>query len=128
VHVNDLNINYTTQEIWAATFGRGMWKSPKKDQITPASLSNLPIAEDAIGIYPDPNDGDFILFTTDKQLMGKTVNITLLNTQGQNVFTQQGPFDANGKMHIVNKSLKPGNYVCSISYNNIISKTRVIIK
>ncbi len=128
VHVSDLNINYTTQEIWAATFGRGMWKSLKKDQIAPTSVQNLQIAEDAIGIYPDPNDGDFILFTTDKHLMGKTVTIALLNTQGQNVFTQQGTFDANGKMHIVNKSLKPGNYVCSISYNNIVSKTRVIIK
>jgi hypothetical protein len=127
VHVSDLNINYNTQEIWAATFGRGMWKSVKKDQLPPTKLNNVVKAEDAIGIYPDPNNGDFILFTTDKDMFGKTVSVSLINTLGIEVLKQAANFDAGGKMHIVNKTIKPGNYVCRVSFKNIVSNTRVII-
>lgn len=35
LEVADLGINYSTEEIWAATYGRGMWKSFKSGYVAP---------------------------------------------------------------------------------------------
>ena len=53
VHVEDLHINYATNELWAATYGRGLWKSIKSDHTIPLKVAQV-CQEPNISVYPNP--------------------------------------------------------------------------
>jgi ligand-binding sensor domain-containing protein len=46
VRVNDLQIDYATNRIWAATYGRSLWESPRQVFYNPLALS--PLAPDSL--------------------------------------------------------------------------------
>ncbi len=128
VAVYDLNINYTKNEIWAATFGRGMWKSIKAD--TPAvvlATSSLPISADAINIFPDPNRGVFTIYTTSKDLVGQKVSLILYAEDGKVAFRKEMQFDSSGKLLVNVPALKPGNYICEVNNRNMLTKSRLVV-
>ncbi len=129
VPVYDLNINYTTNEIWAATFGRGMWKSIKADtpQVNVLSVAALPPTADAINIFPDPNHGVFTIYTTSKELLGQKVFVILLTTDGKRALQKNMQFDNSGKLVVNAPNLRPGNYICEVRNKNMLTRSRVVI-
>jgi len=100
VHVEDLQINYNTNEIWAATYGRGMWKSVKRDHPT---TGMQPLAtKHNITLYPNPASTEITVQSN--QPIG---SITITNLVGQNIYS--GSYNEN-KVTIDVAGLSAGVY------------------
>ncbi|MBN8671189.1 MAG: T9SS type A sorting domain-containing protein [Flavipsychrobacter sp.] len=125
VEVTDLGINYTTNEIWASTYGRGMWKSPRYGY--PLGISNLsPYAADVIKVFPNPNKGSFTLQTTNKALLNSNVDVQIVDMQGRTVWKQNTQVPADGKVNI-DASLATGSYMVQVLKDNIVfSKAKMV--
>lgn len=123
--VEALNINYTTGELWAATFGRGMWKTIKHE--TPAGIKNITANHDVISVAPNPNNGSFTITSADKGLAGKTVMVKILSMEGKAVWQRQAQFDGNSKLKITTTGLPKGTYNCQLTGKGIQATTSVII-
>ena len=124
VRISDLNINYATGEMWAATFGRGMWRTLKADQ--PNSVSTLAITAAAISAYPVPNHGTFTIHTSYKEFVGQNVNVKLVTADGRSTWQTDMTFDNSGDLKI-SAPVAKGSYICVVSNKNMISRTRVVV-
>ena len=60
VIISELEIHAPSQQIFAATFGRGIWRAPTRDRIT-SSVWQSVLNAGKIQISPNPNSGKFIL-------------------------------------------------------------------
>jgi len=120
VRVSDLNINYTTNQIWAATFGRGMWMSPKAD-LTSTGLPVVPATAAAISVFPDPNHGIFTISTTYKEFKGQSVTIKLVSSDGKAAWQEDAAFDNSGNLKVNATGLMKGVYICVVSNKNMVS-------
>lgn len=121
----DLGINNTSGEIWAATYGRGMWKSPLES--FPLNITSIPYATDAITIAPNPNSGHFTILTSDKT--GKqgqlTLNITGMN--GTTVLKREVSLNSAGAI-TVDATLAKGIYIVNLQKGNvIIARSKMLI-
>ena len=133
VIINDLNINYSTNDLWAATYGRGMWKTKKYQDttVTPVDtttrLAVIQFANDAITISPNPNNGKFTIRTTGKTLIGMPVTIRLAAADGKTVWQETSSFDASGNIKVNAQMVAKGSYICEISINGIMVSRKLII-
>ncbi len=125
VEVTDLCINYDNNEIWAATYGRGMWKSVKKEH--PDGISIVPYVADVINVAPNPNRGAFTVTATSKKYFGQNVTMKMISTDGRTLFQDNMTFDATGALKVNAKNLLPGNYICEVTNNNLAARCRVVI-
>ena len=125
VRVSDLNINYSTGEIWAATFGRGMWKTTKAD--LPNGLPSVPLTAAVITVFPDPNHGIFTINTNYKELKGQSVTIKLMAPDGSIAWQKEAAFDNAGDLKINAHGLSKGIYICVASNKNMITRCRVVV-
>ena len=125
VNITDLNINYSTNELWAATYGRGMWKTTKRE--VPNGISIVPYAADVITVAPNPSKGNFTITTTHKQLLGQPVNVKIVGTDGKTAWSENLAFDSAGKLKINIKGLPSGTYICETGNEKLTAKCRVVI-
>ena len=115
VVVNELEINYNTQKIVAATFGRGIWESDLNTNST--NTNNLNFSK--IAIYPNPAKD--IININGINTNNFTVNI--YNIAGQEVLSINNP----KKNTIALNSLKRGCYFIEISGVNVSPITKKLI-
>jgi len=128
VQVNDLGINYATDEIWAATFGRGMWKSPRHNVII-NSVNNLPLAMDVISVSPNPTKGQFTIHTGNKAMLGQSVDVQIISYSGSVAMNTSSRFDMAGECSVNATNLAKGNYLVTITNRSgIIARTKLIIR
>ena len=126
VIINDLNINYSTNELWAATFGRGMWKTTKNE--APNSVANIAaVTPAAITVSPNPSHGSFVIHTTNKLLTGKKATVRLLGADGKTAWLQSGSFDAAGNLKVITTDLPKGTYICEVTNAGIAARNKVIL-
>ncbi len=125
VQVEDLNINYSSNEMWAATYGRGMWKTIKRE--IPNGVSVVPFVDDAVTAAPNPNKGFFTLQTSSELLKGRPVSARLLATNGVTVWQEATSFDASGSLKISARGLVPGAYICEVKNDATTARCRIII-
>lgn len=129
VEVMDLGINYTTGELWAATYGRGMWRSPA--QVTeepPISVGQVPLALDVLSISPNPSNGSFSVRTTNAGFTGQAVRMRLLAANGQTVWQGQGRFDNTGRLDVNTGQNSRGNYFFEvISSRGATARAKVLL-
>ena len=125
VIINDLGINYTTNEMWAATYGRGMWRTTKKD--IPNGISIVPFAADVISVAPNPNRGTFTITTSSKELAGNTFNVRMLSSDGGVAWQEQATFGSDGTLKVAAKGLHAGAYICEITNDRNTARCRVIV-
>lgn len=125
IEVTDLGINYTTNEIWASTYGRGMWKSPRYG--FPVGITTVsPYAADVINVFPNPNKGSFTLQTTNKALLNSNVDVQIVDMQGRTVWQQNMKVPTDGKVNI-DASLSTGSYMVQVLKDNIVfSKAKMV--
>lgn len=71
--INDLIIHRLTGEIYAATYGRGIWKTNLLPNKVEESTIHIPL----ITINPNPSSGDFLL-TIDTEEFQSQNNVTIL--------------------------------------------------
>lgn len=125
VEVADLNINYGTGELWAATYGRGMWKSVKREE--PTRVSEVPYRAGVITVFPNPNTGTFSIQTTNSLLISHKVAVRLLDITGKQVWATSGAFDGSGLLKIATDGIAPGMYICETTTDNMAARCRVTV-
>ncbi len=125
VHVADLKINYATGDLWAGTFGRGMWKSTKANN--PGTLAVKQITEATTLVSPNPSHGSFTITTTDMELMNGPVQVKLITADGKIALNTANAFDGSGRMKINTSGLTPGFYICEVSSGALVTHVRVVV-
>jgi hypothetical protein len=78
VRINELEINTADNKLYAATYGRGLWRSNLYD----SSLNVTDFDYDDLTIYPNPANNEINL----KWNNSEDVSIRIYNTQGKIVF------------------------------------------
>ncbi|MFI5195789.1 MAG: T9SS type A sorting domain-containing protein [Chitinophagales bacterium] len=125
VRVSDLNINYSTGEMWAATFGRGMWKTTKADH--PNGVPSVPLTAATITVFPDPNHGIFTINTNYKEFKGQSVTVKLMTPDGRIAWQKEAVFDNAGDLKINTGNLLKGAYICVVSNKNKVTRSKVVV-
>jgi len=127
VEVTDLGINYATNEIWASTYGRGMWKSPRHIAV-PNGISNVPYALDVISVAPNPNNGNFSVMTSNKALIGENTTIRIISFTGALVMQTEGKFDNSGTVSANSGNLARGTYIVEVNKaGKVFARTKMVI-
>jgi len=125
VRISQLNINYTTKQIWAATYGRGMWSSPAATN--PNDVHSVNKAADIV-LSPNPNNGAFSLIA-DNYYGNKRVDIRLIDNLGRTVWSNALRFDGSGKVAVQTRGLANGIYFLEAACENIvIAKKKVVVE
>jgi photosystem II stability/assembly factor-like uncharacterized protein len=83
VVVNELEISYNDGKLWAATFGRGLWKS---DLYISTSVSNNTIENNNINLYPNPNNGLFEIKFNGINVKSNSISIQVTDIFGRVVY------------------------------------------
>ncbi len=126
VEVIDLGINHTTKEIWAATYGRSMWKSPVH-KFASGITNTIPYADDVVTIAPNPNNGSFDLLVKNASLTNKQVAVKVISITGTTVWNNNVTVSSNGRVS-VNAALPNGTYMVELSSENVpVAKTRMVV-
>ncbi len=126
VEVFDLGINNTTNTIWAATYGRGMWSSPTHKS-TVGIANTIPLATDVIIIAPNPNYGSFEISTQHAMLKGKQANVRIMNMAGVTVWNNNISISNSGNSSI-KADLPRGTYIVEvIKDNTVFAKSKMVV-
>ena len=117
--VTDLEINYATNIIWASTYGRSLWESPKHTAtVLPTAVMNIvPFAPEAMTISPNPNHGDFMVTATN--IADKQVTMHLTDAAGKTVWKGSGML-TGGKLSVHIQGLTAGTYIFEMDANNVV--------
>lgn len=124
IEVLDMGINYKTKEIWAATYGRGMWSSLKQEYINPADTTDttdttnyviiVPYAEDVFTIAPNPSDGVFKVIAGPSIEAGKAILLNIFDYTGKLVYSRQSVLQGNKSIEVHAGTLAPGAYIAEM--------------
>jgi photosystem II stability/assembly factor-like uncharacterized protein len=126
VEVRDLAINYTTNEVWAATYGRGMWRSPKM-LLVPNGISDIPYATDVITVAPNPNSGSFVINTGNQAIADQQVVVKVMSFTGATVMQKNLKFN-NGKLPVSTDNLARGTYIVEVqNKGQVFARTKMVI-
>ena len=124
IEVTDLGINYKTKEIWASTYGRGLWKS--KLQIYPTApvdtvdtttnvVTIIPYANNNMELYPNPNNGVFQIKANNAMFANKVAQIRIIDKTGRTVWQGQQKLNDNGVTYIRATGLPLGMYIIDLT-------------
>ena len=125
VNVYDLGINYATGQIWAATFGRGMWKSQKNE--VPTNVPVLSQSQAGITVAPNPAHGSCTITTGASGIAGQAAQVVLQTSDGKDALSTNATFDNTGRIRINTGSLPPGFYICQVSTARFVSRCKVVL-
>jgi hypothetical protein len=124
VHITDLGINYKSGELWAATYGRGMWKSAKQEYSNDVHV--IPFAPDAVSLAPNPSKGQFVVTGT-SAFAGTQVSIRLVDPVGRTIWAGKGAFDNNSRLEVATQNIPAGNYIFEVSNSKLVMARKKII-
>jgi photosystem II stability/assembly factor-like uncharacterized protein len=117
--VTDMGINYSTGDIWASTYGRGLWRSPKADGVPyPTGISVVPFATDVITVSPNPASGPFEIRTSEEGLAGQRSTVTILDISGRSVWSGQRSFSKDGLLRVDVTGLPRATYIVDVTAAN----------
>lgn len=119
VEISELEINTTTSKIYAATYGRGLWKS----DIYNASLNVNEYEINNISVYPNPTSDEINI----KWNKSNDVTLRLFNTTGRLILYQKNqnliePYKIN------TSKLSSGIYYLKINTQESSTTKKIIIK
>ena len=117
VQVDDLKIAYINGTLWAATFGRGLWRT---ELSTLTGLQEPSSSGVAFTIAPDPSDGAFNVTLQDR----RADRIEVISTTGERVFSS--PI-LGSVIHVDLRHVAAGTYVVKVlSVTGDIGVQRVV--
>jgi len=85
VKITDFQMDYNTNQIIAATFGRSIWKC--NFYVNPTSVNSIAAEESGVTVYPNPSNGTFTFQTKNEEL--KIKNIEVYNMLGEKIYSKQ---------------------------------------
>ncbi|OFX56711.1 MAG: hypothetical protein A2046_00230 [Bacteroidetes bacterium GWA2_30_7] len=86
---------------------------------------NKTIINNSIAIYPNPNNGNFILDIENAD--NKAISLHIYDISGRNVFNENFENKAVFKKNINVSSLESGIYLVKISDGNIVNHKNIVI-
>ncbi|MCD6062626.1 MAG: glycosyl hydrolase [Flavipsychrobacter sp.] len=134
IEVSDLSINYKKKELWASTYGRGLWKSIKQEYVldttdTTTVVAIIPYAPDNVVIMPNPSEGKFSVKATSERLYGRQVKMIMLDAMGKQVWTNEQVFNGGGVINVNAQDVAKGVYLFLVSDNTgVISRKRIVVR
>lgn len=106
VKVTDLEINYIDNNITAATYGRGVWRSP-----LPTILASAEFEYDNFVIYPNPSTDIFNVKIGDMQPQ----NIEVTDISGKILFSKKDFDNSGGEIQINLSNVAKGVYFIKLA-------------
>ncbi|MDP4266802.1 MAG: T9SS type A sorting domain-containing protein [Bacteroidota bacterium] len=125
VIVNELEINYTSQKIYAATYGRGLWKSGLYEPSINAGLNNPENNISDFAIYPNPSKGLFNIRL--RNYIKETLSYNIYDLNGKKLLA--GLLNTNNNEYFdVNASkLTSGIYIIEVKGLNFNKFNKLVI-
>ncbi len=108
VKVTDLQIQYASQKLRAATYGRGVWESPMFPTLLTSTYKNL---VNKLTVYPNPAS-DLIQIKLNKNVISPSTSISLMNVAGVEMHSETNI--KSKKVSIDVKNLAAGTYFLKI--------------
>jgi len=139
IEVTDLGINYKKRELWASTYGRGLWKSAIQLYQVPVDTTDttdtttivhiIPYSNRNLSIYPNPNNGVFEVKTDMAKYAGIVADVRIVDNTGRTVWKNKQAISEAGTMYIRAIGLPVGVYILDVSHqNNVIGRQRLAIE
>ncbi len=127
VIVSDLNINYTDSVIYAATFGRGVWKTELViDTLSTVDVNGLNFESLNLGVYPNPNNGIFNLFIHNYEYGSLTLEI--IDIMGKSLVSENIYINKKNYQQELNYKLANGMYFLKVSNGNRMRTIRFVVQ
>ncbi|MBS1771667.1 MAG: T9SS type A sorting domain-containing protein [Bacteroidetes bacterium] len=127
IEVTDLGINYKRKELWASTYGRGMWMSKVPDTSKPNQVNNLALINaDAFVVYPNPNNGSFTVKADATKFSNMYVTVNIYDYLGRKVWEAHTNFNYLGECNVTTFNLNKGNYIMEVENSNVVIGRRKI--
>lgn len=138
IEVTDLGINYKSKELWASTYGRGLWKS--KLQVYPGApvdttdttthvVTIIPYASNNLELYPNPNNGVFQVKSNITMFANTVAQIRIIDKTGRTVWQNQQKLNDNGITYVKAMGLPAGTYIIDITTDKaVIGRQRFLIE
>lgn len=117
VQVNELEISYVNNKLWAATFGRGLWQSDLYSFVGVNEEDRM----DNITIYPNPSNG---LFTIQLENIDEA-KLEIYNVMGEKVVDMQ---TTSTKTILDLQSYSKGIYFAKIATNKGSCVKKIVVK
>ncbi len=123
VIVSELEIHYSTNKIYAATFGRGIWMA----ELASATSSSETVENiNSLLIYPNPTSGS--LFIDYSGLPSGQMTVDVADIQGKTVF-EKIVTNNSGQGNIkIDIDVKPGVYFVRLKAGTKLRTSRIIIE
>lgn len=119
VRINELEINMAENKIYAATYGRGLWRS----NLYETTLSVKDFDFEKLSMYPNPATNQFSL----KGNFNELVNIRIYNSQGKLVFFTK-KVDVSSDFRIDVSALDSGVYFVKLNGDKGEITKKLILK
>jgi photosystem II stability/assembly factor-like uncharacterized protein len=127
VIVSDLEIHYTDEKLYAATFGRGVWKTDVlTDSILNVKENGSTLQNTAFELYPNPNNGEFNLNIA--AFEGDELTMEIIDVMGKVVVSEELPIYNNQYQSVLNYELANGMYFLKISHGKQMRSLRFIVQ
>lgn len=123
VPINELAINYSKNELWAATYGRSLWKSPRQLPAVSNAVSNTTLT--SFQLFPNPGRGHYRL--ANASFSSHSASCVLLDNSGRVVWTRKLTFDHSGYLDIDLSGIPSGQYVLTVNSTNAQSMSSKLI-
>jgi len=126
VIVSELEIHEATNKIYAATFGRGIWKTDLF-VLVPDTTSGIfnPVYKSVMDIYPNPSDGRFEINIKSTELSEAVLKI--IDITGKQVYAERLSLN-NYFRKAYELNLMPGMYYAIISDEKYSKSVKFVIK
>jgi hypothetical protein len=118
VIVNDLEISYNDNKLWAGTYGRGLWKTDLYTGAVGIETQNI---NKEIYIFPNPNSGKFSVQVPDN----KQYDVAVCNMHGEVVFEERQIHSSQNAIEL--NDVKPGVYFVRLTIDNTTISRKIII-
>ncbi len=127
VNVTDIEIQYASNRVYAATYGRGIWVSPRqKDSVV--SVPVIPYADDVFALVPNPAHGEFKILPGKNVQQGEEVLIRVMDYTGRVVHTKNTAL-AGSSVTVNPGAIPAGVYIVELSsHKAILGRKQVVIK
>ncbi len=125
VRVNDLQINYRTGSLWAATYGRSVWVTPKQ-VYADTSLGVKNVKTTTFSVLPNPNTGSFTLLLNNPS--DPVILLRLIDNLGRTAYEERNPAISANTLQVNASGLLSGIYTLEIKHqNNLTDRAKIVI-
>ncbi len=121
VRVTDLEFDYGAGVLWAATYGRSLWKA-----LLPTEVSTVPFTTHSVKVAPNPNNGTFTIALNN--IADKNVDIRVVDIAGRMAWQQSNVQNTGAPISLTLGNLPMGTYIVEVAVNGAIAaKEKMVV-